>query len=370
MASGSWREWRLNWRNRRLADPAFQRWAAAFPLTRPIARGRAEGLFDLVAGFVYSQTLVACVRLGVLQRLAAGPMLVADLAESRDLAPAAAERLLNAARALRLADRLADGRFVLGPQGAALLGNPGLLEMIEHHRHLYADLDDPVGLLRRGRGSLADYWPYAVSATPGAAPPEAVAAYSALMAATQPSVAADVLDAYSLRRHRKLLDVGGGEGAFLAAAGARAPRVKLALFDLPAVAERARARLQAEGLGERAEILTGDFLKDPLPQGADLITLIRILHDHDEEGVMTLLSAARAALPADGSLLIAEPMASDTAPERVGAVYFAFYLLAMGRGRARSPAELVSLLRKAGFSRVSSLRTRSPLLLRALLARP
>ena len=367
---GGWRESWIGWRNRRLADPRFQRWAAAFPLTRPIARRRAEGLFDLVAGFVYSQTLSACVRLGVFERAGAGPIDAEYLAAAQSLPLDAARRLLGAARALGLLDERADGRYALGPQGAALLGNPGLMQMIAHHDRLYADLADSVGLMRRGRGSLAEYWPYATAADPRAETDAKVAAYSALMAATQPTVAADVLHAYPIGRHRRLLDVGGGEGAFLAAAGAHAPRLELMLFDLPAVTARARTRLGAEGLLPRSTIFEGDFLSDPIPEGADLITLIRILHDHDEDGVHALLSSARAALPKDGALLIAEPMSGANRYDRVADVYFAFYLLAMGRGRARTPAEITRCLHAAGFSRVRPLRTRSPYLLRAILAQP
>ncbi len=261
-------------------------------------------------------------------------------------------------------------RYVLGPQGAALLGSAGLMEMIAHHERLYADLQDGPGLLRRRAGGLAAYWPYAVTEQPGEASPADVAAYSALMAATQPAVAADLLDAYPVARHRRLMDVGGGEGAFLEAAGARAPALRLALFDLPAVTERARARLGARGLLERTEIHAGDFLAEPLPRGADLITLVRILHDHDDAGAAAILRNVRAALPDDGALLIGEPMGGDKRPDRVGDVYFAFYLLAMGRGRARSPGELTALLHAAGFSRVRRLRTRTPFLLSALLAHP
>ena len=64
------------------------------------------------------------------------------------------------------------------------------------------------------------------------------------MAASQPLVAADVLAAYRLDRHRCLLDLGGGDGTFLVAAAAAAPGLKLMLFDLPAVAERARRVLR------------------------------------------------------------------------------------------------------------------------------
>jgi demethylspheroidene O-methyltransferase len=370
MAGPGWREVALGWRNRLLADPRFQRWAADFPLTRVVAQRRTEGLFDLVAGFVYSQTLYACVRLNLFEALAAGPKTMAALVETLDLPTDAAERLLSAAVALRLVDRAGDARYALGPHGAALLGAAGLAQMIDHHGHLYADLAEPVDLLRRGRGSLAAYWPYATASAPDTESAEGVAAYSRLMASTQPAVAADVIRAYPLGRHRRLMDVGGGEGAFLAAAGAAAPKLDLMLFDLPAVTERAKVRLAAAGLLGRTDIHAGDFLADPLPGGADLITLVRILHDQDEAGALTLLRKVRAALPSDGALLIAEPMAGDTGRNRMSDVYFAFYLLAMGRGRARTPREVFGLLRTAGFTRMRRLRTRTPFLLRAIVAEP
>jgi demethylspheroidene O-methyltransferase len=373
MAATPWREAWIAWRNRRLSDPRFQRWAADFPLTAGVARRRARDLFDLVGGFVYSQTLTACLRLGLLDRLAEGPASTGALAAALALPEDSALRLLGAAAALGLADRAGPGRWALGPQGAALRGNAGLSQMILHHEHLYADMTDSVALLRReggGGGRLAAYWPYATSGEPGGAPAEGVSAYSELMAATQPVVAADILAAYPVARHRRLMDVGGGEGAFLAAAGAHAPKLELMLFDLPAVTEAARARLDRAGLLDRTRVIGGDFLSEPLPKGADLITLVRILHDHDEAGVARLLRAARAALPDDGALLIAEPMSGAPRPDRIGDVYFAFYLLAMGRGRARTPAELTTHLKAAGFRRIRTLRTRSPFLLRAILARP
>jgi demethylspheroidene O-methyltransferase len=371
MTAIPWRDQWFDWRNRRLSDPLFQRWAAEFPLTRRIAKRRAQGLFDLVAGFVYSQTLSTCVQLRLFEILRHGPQTSASLAETLGLPVDSLERLLGAAEALALIDRAGTRRYALGAHGAALLGNPGLVEMIDHHRHFYADLADGVGLLRQGggQGELAAYWPYATSAEPRGETREKVCAYSALMAASQPAVAADILRAYPVRRHRRLLDIGGGEGAFLAAAGAAAPKLELMLFDLPSVTERARERLAREGLMDRTQIVCGDFLSEPVPTGADLITLVRVLHDHDDDGVLKLLKSARAALAPKGALLIAEPMSAAPRTDRVADVYFAFYLLAMGRGRARTPAEIGALLRAAGFTRTRSLPTRTAFLLRAVLAR-
>jgi demethylspheroidene O-methyltransferase len=362
----SWRAGWIAWRNARLSDPRFQRFAADFPLTRAIAHSRARGLFDVIAGFVYSQVLAACIRLNLLDKLSTGPRDLEELAAELDLPAAELSRLLRAAAALDLVEPIS-GRFALGPQGAALLGNAGLAEMIRHHDRLYADLQDPVALLRRGWGEhLAGYWPYATSGDPADAAGAAVSAYSALMAATQPSVAADILDAYSMRRHRTVMDVGGGQGAFLSAVAARWPNLKLRLFDLPAVVQRARTALQP--LASRTTFYEGSFLSAPLPAGADLITLVRILHDHDDAGVATILSSIRAALPAGGRLVIAEPMSAEGGRDRVADTYFGLYLLAMGRGEARTPRTIAAFATRAGFRRVRLLRVRTPSLLRVIVA--
>ena len=359
-------------RDRLVANPRFRRWAAAFPLTRPIARRRTRALFDLCAGFVYSQVLAACVRLDVFNVLAEGPDTAAALSARLSLPPEATERLLSAAASLGLAARRGGGRYGLGPLGAAMVGNAAIAEMVRHHAMLYADLADPVALLRGQAGAteLARFWSYSGAGRPSGLRTEQVAAYTALMAASQPLVADEVLDAYRLDRHRRLLDVGGGDGRFLEAAAGRAPDLRLTLFDLPAVAERARARFAAAGLAPRADAVGGDFLSAPLPRGADVISLVRVIHDHDDPAASAILRAVRAALPPDGTLLLAEPMSGTPGAEPIGDAYFGFYLLAMGRGRARTPAELAALLEAAGFDRIRRLRTRTPLLVSLMVAQP
>jgi demethylspheroidene O-methyltransferase len=359
--------------HRLVASARFQRWASGFPLTRPIARNRQRALFDLCAGFVYSQILLACVRLRLFDILKEGPQTVAALAPRLALSESATERLLAAAVALTLVTRRSGGRFGLGELGAALTGNPAITAMVEHHTMLYADLADPVALLRGEQPgtALGRYWPYAEREPGTAAPmPDQVASYTALMADSQPMIAAEVLDAYRFDRHRCLLDIGGGDGSFLAAAAARAPALRVILFDLPPVAERAKARFAKAGLGDRATAVGGDFRTDPLPPGSDVISLVRVVHDHDDATVMAVLRAVRQALPADGTLLLAEPMAGTPGAEPMGDAYFGFYLLAMGRGRPRTFGELSRMLRDAGFSQIRAVPTRSPLLTRLIAARP
>ncbi len=141
-------------RDARLADPRFHAFAARFPLTRPIARREAR----------------------------------AYLAQRCQLTESAMLTLLNAATSLRLVAK-SGSEYRLGQLGAALRGNPGVTAMVKHHRLFYADLADPAALLRGdAETNLSKFWPY--HGSPGDA-----AGYSALMAASQPMIAAEILAA-------------------------------------------------------------------------------------------------------------------------------------------------------------------------------
>ena len=356
-------------RNRLLSQPNFQRWASTFPLTRPVAQSRAGDLFDLCAGFVYSQVLFACVELKIFEKLAEGPLALDALATQCELKPEAMRRLLDSAAALNLVEKRGDGLYGLGVHGAAYLGNPGIGAMIQHHAMFYRDLMDPVALLKADKPDteLSHFWPYASTEEPSDLEADKVAPYTALMSASQALIADDILDAYPFVEHTCLLDIGGGGGDFLVAAAHRRPDLSVILFDLPAVAAQAEARFAEERLAGRSKVVGGDFKRDPLPEGADLISLVRVAHDLDDADLSALLAKASAALPPGGILLLAEPLAETPGAEKVGA-YFEMYLLAMQRGRPRSLAELTTLLYGAGFARVRCAATPRPLLTGLIVA--
>lgn len=365
-----WQDRWSAWRDRLTTRADFRHWAARNPITRPIARRRARALFDICAGFVYSQVLLASVRLGLFELLRSQPRTVAEVAQALALSPPAAERLLRAAAALGLCDRRSGGRFGLGKLGVAMIDNPGVCAMVEHHVILYDDLRDPVALLR---GEIRDtalghYWPYAQSLCRQQLGPEATEAYTALMAASQRLIASEVFDAYPLNDHRCLLDVGGGDGSFASALAHRAAHLRIVVFDLPSVAVRAATRIAANGLTDRLTAVGGDFHVDQLPMGADVITLLRVLHDLDDARALRLLRAVRQALMPGGTILIAEPMAQTPGAEPAGDAYFGFYLLAMGMGRPRTSREIAGMLGAAGFSDVRPKTTRLPLMASIIIA--
>ena len=114
------------------------------------------------------------------------------------------------------------------------------------------------------------------------------------------------------------------------------------------------------GLSGRAEIVPGSFRDEPLPPGADAISLVRVLYDHSDETVAALLASCRAALAPGGRLIVSEPMSGGARPARAGDAYFALYTLAMGTGRARSADEIVELCAAAGFEGMRAHAARRP----------
>ena len=327
----------------------FQALAARLPFLRRVARAQGAALFDLIAGFVQSQTLMALVEFRVLHLLQDGPKTGAALAALCQIPADRMLVLLRAGAALGLLQQRRDGQFDLAMRGAAMLGVPGLEAMVRHHRALYADLADPTAFFRGGtQTELARFWPYVFGAA-GAVDPVVTATYSNLMADSQTLVAEDTLRMVDLTGVQRLMDVGGGTGAFLVAVGRAYPRIALDLFDLPVVVTGANLRLAQAGLTDRCRIHPGSFRDDPLPTGADAISLVRVLYDHADETVGRLLAAVHAALPPGGRLIVSEPMSGGADPDRATDVYFAIYTMAMQTGRTRSMAEIGAMLGRAGF---------------------
>ena len=350
------------WAAKLALQPWFHRLCARVPGLSGVARAEGSALFSIVSGFVQSQALLALVELRVLHRLAEGPLPTARLAP---LCAVPADRmavLLQAGAALKLVRRKGDA-WHLTTRGAAFLTVPGLEAMVRHHPVLYRDLADPVAFFR-GETSpeLAGFWPYVFGAG-GAADPDLAARYSDLMADSQGLVAEDTLRLVDFRGITHLMDVGGGTGAFLAAVGQAHPGIRRTLFDLPAVVAGARARL-----GPQATILPGSFRDEALPQGADAISLIRVLYDHADATVAALLANVRQALVPGGRLIISEPMSGGARPDPATDVYFTIYTLAMQTGRTRSAAEITRLLQEAGFVAITPARSLRPFVTSVLTA--
>ncbi len=358
-------DWRCRWRllrNRILANPRFQKWAAKTPLVRRIASQKAVELHHLTAGFVYTQTLTAVIQSNLLAVLQGRIETTKSVAAMCGLTTQAAFTLLTAARALKLTDEVSAGHWMVGDLGASVLGNPAVADMVRHHAVLYRDLADPLAILRhREQTGLRNYWSYVPGGTRSE---ESHREYSRLMSSSLALIADHILDSYPLTHCQSLVDVAGGTGQFARLVQQRYPELSTTVLDLPEVVSEAKT-LQIQ---HKTRFVAADMFQSPLPENTELFSLVRVLHDHDDEPVKHLLGRLHGALRPGGHLLIAEPMAGTAGAAPIGDTYFSFYLWAMGSGRPRTAEELQAMCLAAGFSRVREFKTPIPALTRLLVA--
>ncbi|QEU97157.1 methyltransferase domain-containing protein [Streptomyces kanamyceticus] len=162
---------------------------------------------------------------------------------------------------------------------------------------------------------------------------------------------------YDFTPHRRLLDVGGGAGAFPLELCRRFKNLSATVLDLPPVCDLARRKIADAQLEGTVDAVAGDFHRDAvLPGGYDVIVLSMILHDWDEESNRALLRKCREALRPGGVVLICELLLND---ERTGPPAAALMgmnmLIETEGGKNYSGAEYRRWLLDAGFSQAETL---------------
>jgi hypothetical protein len=164
--------------------------------------------------------------------------------------------------------------------------------------------------------------------------------------------AAALDDAVDLMATGRLLDVGGGGGAFVVELCQRHPRLRATVFDLPHVCTATMDVVGAAGLSGRVNAVPGDFFQEPLPTGHDTILLSSILRDWSEPDNRAILHRCFDALPAGGRILICELLVDDDKDGPRNAALMGMVMLVATWGRAYTAAEYTGWLLDTGFTDV------------------
>jgi precorrin-6B methylase 2 len=156
---------------------------------------------------------------------------------------------------------------------------------------------------------------------------------------------------------RRLLDVGGASGTWTLAFLRQRPEATAIIFDLPEVCPLAKQRIADADLADRVSIVGGDFERDPLPDGVDLVWLSAIVHQNSREQNRRLFAGSRDALVAGGRLLIRDIVMDDSRVyPPAGALFAVNMLVATEGGGTFTLDELRDDLEASGFKDVSLLR--------------
>jgi hypothetical protein len=308
-------------------------------------------LLELINGYRTTSVIIAAWRLGLFERLGRAGADTATLA--RDLAIPAPNlrRLLRALHALGVTESDAQGRIALTDVGRDFVAAGSSLRdhvrlAAEEYAPAWADLAHSV---RSGAPAFdavfgMDVW------THRALHPDLGASFNRVMLDGHAGSASALCAAFDFSARRCLVDVGGGHGRLIADILAAQPDLRGVLFDLPPVIAGAGEVLRAAGVQGRCGLAAGSFF-DAVPSGGDVYLLHHILHNWDDTHCVAILRQCRAAMGADGRLLIVEHLlpAEAAMPASVRLAMLDLHMLAVLGGQERSLAEFEALLRAGGL---------------------
>jgi len=310
-------------------------------------------LFRMVSGFYVSRAIYVAARLGIADLLAAGPRSHGELAKATGTHASSLRRVLRLLASVAVFAEEADGSFALTPIGACLrTGVPGSMHAVAL---LFGGITDKAWgdlLYSVETGDPAfnrvfgmDTFSYM------AMHPDEAANFDKAMSGFTGQIAIAVAAAYDFSTFRMVVDVGGGNGTLLAGILKANRTLRGSLFEQPHVAERARELIRDSGLGDRCDVLGGDFFRE-VPGGGDAYILKHVIHDWDDERAKAILESCRRAMDPASKLLIVEgvyPPRIDASDESRGAASNDVNMLVCTGGRQRSEDEFRSLFHAAGL---------------------
>ncbi len=323
-------------------------------------------LYQLSIGHYVSRALHLAAKLGLADRLAAGPLDAAELARACAAHAPSLRRVLRLLASVGVFEEREDGRFALLPQGDALRedvpGSARALVMLFSGPGIQDSWKDLEFCVQTGQPAFRRNAPDADPFAQMAADPEAAAIFDKAMATFAPQTAAAVAAAYDFSKFQRIADVGGGNGSLLLGILKANPALRGFVFDLPHVVLRAKPHVAAAGLAGRCELVGGSFF-EKIPAGAVAYLLNHVILDWADAEAAAILRNVRAALPQSGRLLIVEgvyPARIDGSLASRGAAANDVNMLVVAGGRQRSEAEFRALYAASGFQLLRIIPTASP----------
>jgi SAM-dependent methyltransferase len=163
-----------------------------------------------------------------------------------------------------------------------------------------------------------------------------------------------LVDAYDFARFSHVLDAGGGDGTNAIALARRYPGLKVTVYDSESVCTIANKKIRAEGLSDRVNTWTGDFLLDPLTPGVDAILFCHIFTIWSMERNTEILRKCWQSLPPGGAVILFNMMGNDDdagpLSTALGSPYF--LTIATGEGMLHAWRDYERAMSEAGFGNI------------------
>ena len=172
---------------------------------------------------------------------------------------------------------------------------------------------------------------------------------------------------FDFSNFKKLLDLGGGSGAFSIVLTKKYENLNAIVFDLPNVC-KVTEKFIKETKAEKVRTIEGDFFKDELPKDCTIVLISQILHSFNAEKNKEILEKVYNSLPEEGIVIINEFLLN---PEKTGPLFPALFALNMfagsEEGNAYTEEEIKGWLEDIGFKYEQTLHLAGPI--KSIIAR-
>jgi SAM-dependent methyltransferase len=153
---------------------------------------------------------------------------------------------------------------------------------------------------------------------------------------------------------RSILDIGGGSGAYSIEFVSIRPEIEATVFDLPNVVPITKNFLAKEGFADSIKTFAGDYTKDDLPEGFDLVFLSAIIHSNSLEINQDLIKKCFRSLNKNGKIVIQDWIMNNNRTQPVsGAIFAINMLVGTEAGDCFTEQEVTEMLNAAGFINIS-----------------
>jgi SAM-dependent methyltransferase len=307
----------------------------------------AATILDTVYAFRSARVLLTAYELGVFTAIGDSSKAAAEVAVLIKANEGATDRLMNALCGMGLLKKKS-GKFSNTPLSARFLveGKPDYLAGLMHSAHLWRTWSTLTDAVRAGT-SVAQR---EVVNERGVNWLDAFIAAMHMRAYKQAPALVKLLD---LRGVRRVLDVGGGSGAYSMAFVRAKKGMNATVFDLPNVVPLTSRYIETEKLADKISTVAGDYEVDSLGTGFDIVFLSAIIHSNSVDVNEQLVKKAYEALNPNGQLVIQDHiMDEDRTGPLAGALFSLNMLVGTQSGTTFTESEIRSWMEKAGFRNI------------------
>jgi len=318
-------------------------------------------MLQLISGFWISRCIYLAAKLGIADLVKNESKTAAELAAATGTDAPSLFRVMRALASVGVFSQDADGRFAITPLSETLRSDIrgslrafAMTELGEEHYPAWGELLHSVrtGEIAFDHAFGMPVWEFF------AKHPDNARIFNDAMSGMTAQANKAILSQYDFAGINTLVDIGGGHGGLITSILQRYPAMNGTLFDSPQVIEGARTVVDGSGIGDRCQLVAGNFFES-VPEGGDAHILKWIIHDWNDEQSLAILKNCHRALPGNGKLILVEAVVpASTEPHF--SKFIDLNMLVMTGGRERTEAEFRALYKAAGFRLTRVVPTDSP----------